>query len=78
MNTLENNNTEPLTVVWRKDGHSASFASLVVGLSTVLRLTIVLKKSPLHQAPNRNPLYNIGLFKKKSHSGRNLKQANPT
>jgi hypothetical protein len=62
MNTLENNNTEPLTVVWRKDGHSASFASLVVGLSAVLRLTFVLKKSPLHQAPNRHPLYNIGLF----------------
>jgi hypothetical protein len=53
MNTLENNNTEPLTVVWRKDGHSASFASLVAGLSAVLRLTFVLKKSPLHQAPNR-------------------------
>ena len=55
MNTLENNNTEPLTVVWRKDGHSASFASLVVGLSAVLRLTFVLKNRHYTKRQTVNP-----------------------
>lgn len=39
-----------LTAVWRNGGCSASYESLVVGSSAVLRLSFCAKFSPLRQA----------------------------
>ena len=41
------------TAVWRNGGCSASYDSLVVGSSTVLRLNICAKNPPLRQARKR-------------------------
>lgn len=41
------------TAVWRNGGCSASYDSLVVGSSAVLRLNFCAKNPPLRQAANR-------------------------
>ena len=41
------------TAVWRNGGFSASYDSLVVGSSAVLRLNFCAKNPPLRQAANR-------------------------
>ena len=42
-----------LTAVWQNGGFSASYDSLVVGSSAVLRLNFYAKKPPLRQAAKR-------------------------
>ena len=42
-----------LTAVWRNGGCSASYDTLLVGSSAVLRLNICAKNPPLRQAANR-------------------------
>ena len=42
-----------LTAVWRNGGCGASYDSLVVGSSAVLRLNFYAKKPPLRQAAKR-------------------------
>ncbi len=42
-----------ITAVWRNGGFSASYDSLVVGSSAVLRLNFCAKNPPLRQAANR-------------------------
>jgi hypothetical protein len=42
-----------ITAVWRNGGCSASYDSLVVGSSAVLRLNFCAKIPPLRQAANR-------------------------
>jgi len=42
-----------LTAVWRNGGCSASYDSIVVGSSAVLRLNICAKNPPLRQAAKR-------------------------
>jgi len=44
---------QPLTAVWRNGGCSASYDSLVVGSSAVLRLNFCAKNPPLRQAAKR-------------------------
>ncbi len=44
---------ERLTAVWRNGGFSASYDSLVVGSSAVLRLNFCAKNPPLRQAAKR-------------------------
>jgi hypothetical protein len=46
-------NTERITAVWRNGGCSASYDSLVVGSSAVLRLNFCAKNPPLRQAAKR-------------------------
>lgn len=43
----------PLTAVWHNCGFSASYDSLVVGSSAVLRLNFCAKSPPLRQAAKR-------------------------
>ena len=42
-----------LTAVWRNGGFSASYDSIVVGSSAVLRLNFCAKNPPLRQAAKR-------------------------
>ena len=42
-----------LTAVWRNGGCSASYDSLVVGSSAILRLNFCAKNPPLRQAAKR-------------------------
>ena len=49
----ENKNGKRITAVWRNGGFSASYDSLVVGSSAVLRLNFCAKNPPLRQAANR-------------------------
>ena len=44
---------QQLTAVWRNGGFSASYDSLVVGSSEVLRLNFCANNPPLRQAANR-------------------------
>jgi hypothetical protein len=44
---------EGITAVWRNGGFSASYDSLVVVSSAVLRLNFCVKNPPLRQAANR-------------------------
>ena len=44
---------EGITAVWRNGGCSASYDSLVVGSSAVLRLNFYAKNPPLRKARNR-------------------------
>ncbi|MBS0645861.1 MAG: hypothetical protein JSR97_04650 [Verrucomicrobia bacterium] len=44
---------QPVTAVWRNGGFSASYDSLVVGSSAVLRLNFCAKNPPLRQAAKR-------------------------
>ena len=44
---------EGITAVWRNGGCSASYDSLVVGSSAVLRLNFCAKNPPLRQAAYR-------------------------
>jgi hypothetical protein len=46
-------NNEGITAVWRNRGCSASYDSLVVGSSAVLRLNVCAKNPPLRQAAKR-------------------------
>ena len=46
-------NTERTTAVWRNGGFSASYDSVVVGSSAVLRLNICAENPPLRQAAKR-------------------------
>ena len=54
-NGLQGRTTEhqPVTAVWRNGGFSASYDSLVVGSSAVLRLNFCAKNPPLRQAAKR-------------------------
>ena len=54
-NELKGRRTEhqPVTAVWRNGGCSASYDSLVVSSSSVLRLNFCAKNPPLRQAPKR-------------------------
>ena len=47
-----------LTAVWRNGGCSASYDSLVVGSSAVLRLNFCAKNPPLRKAEKRCRLFN--------------------
>jgi len=51
------------TAVWRNGGFSASYDSVVVGSSVVLRMNICAKNPPLRQAAKR-----YVAFKKKSYN----------
>ncbi|MEB2329643.1 MAG: hypothetical protein OZ913_05015 [Ignavibacteriaceae bacterium] len=44
---------QPITAVWRNGGFSASYDSLVVGSSAVLRLNFCAINPPLRQAAKR-------------------------
>lgn len=51
--TDEKIEAQPVTAVWRNGGCSASYDSVLVGSSAVLRLNFCAKNPPLRQAVKR-------------------------
>ena len=51
--THDRQERQPITAVWRNGGFGASYDSLVVGSSVVLRLNFCAKNPPLRQAAKR-------------------------
>ncbi len=51
--SLQTKKGQPPTAVWRNGGCSASYDSLVISSSAVLRLNFCAKNPPLRQAANR-------------------------
>ena len=49
----QNREAQPVTAVWRNGACRASYDSLVVGSSAVLRLNFCAKNPPLRQAAKR-------------------------
>ena len=52
--THDRQERQPITAVWRNGGFSASYDSLAVDSSSVLRLNFCAKNPPLRKAANRS------------------------